>query len=150
MNMTATLENVEKVRNALEARNYKMFAECFAPDGVYERPYALKGTIDRYEGADKIYAYIEAGMAAANKLFDIVGLEVEIHPCVKEHVVFVEFFLSGKSMATAESFRIASSAALIEVKEGKIVKYRDFPNSAGIAQAAGTLAQFASSLAKLA
>jgi hypothetical protein len=69
--MATLLQIVEKVRIALESRNYKMFSECFTPDGVYERPYALQGTIDRYEGAEKIYEYIESGMAAANKLFDI-------------------------------------------------------------------------------
>ena len=147
--MVALLEIVEKVRIALETRNYKMFSECFAPDGVYERPYALKGTIDRYEGAEKIHEYIESGMAAANKLFDISSVEVEIHPCVEENVVFVEFFLSGKAAAKDEAFRIASSAALIVCKGDKIASYRDFPNSAGIAQAAGTLTQFASALAKL-
>ena len=147
--MTILLEIIEQVRIALESRNYKMFAECFAPDGVYERPYALKGAIDRYEGAANIHAYIESGMAAANKLFDIIGIEVVIHPCVEDNVAFVEFFLSGKAAAKADAFRIASSAALIVVKGDKIVKYRDFPNSAGIAQAAGTLAQFAESLTKL-
>ena len=146
--MNTATEIVEKVRHALATRNYKEFANCFHTDGIYERPYALTGTIDRYEGADKIYSYIETGMAAANKLFDIIGVEAQIHPCMAEDLVFAEFFLSGKRISDSGIFKIASSAALIYCSEGKITIYRDLPNSAGISQAAGTLTQYAASLTK--
>ena len=146
--MNTPIEIVEKVRHALETRNYKEFADCFHEDGIYERPYDLNGTIDRFEGSAKIYNYIEAGMAAANKLFDIISVEVKVYPCVEENLIFAEFFLSGKKISDSETFRIASSAALIYCKEGKITTYRDFPNSAGISQAAGTLTQYAASLTK--
>jgi len=139
---------VEDVRYALERRDYKAFAACFHHSGVYERPYALKGAVNQYKGADNIYEYIASGMAAANKSFEIISLEAKMHPCVKENIVFVEFFLSGKPLASPEPFRIASSAALIACKDNKIINYRDFPNSAGIAEAAGTLPQFAASLVK--
>ena len=144
--MITPIEIVENVREALESRNYKKFAECFHEDGIYERPYALKGTVHQYEGIDKIYNYIATGMAAANELFEIISVEVELQPCAEHNVIFAEFFLSGKSTKTTETFRIASSAALIFCNGDKIVKYRDFPNSAGIAQAAGTLPQYTESL----
>ncbi|MES1249247.1 MAG: nuclear transport factor 2 family protein [Chitinophaga rupis] len=139
---------MKKFAKRWKAGIIKNLPRVFDADGVYQRPFALKGTPSQYTGATKIHDYIEAGMAAANKLFEIINLEVETHPCIEDNVVFVEFFLSGKSMATSETFRIASSAALISFKDGKIIQYRDFPNSAGIAQAAGTLQQYAASLTK--
>lgn len=146
--MTHTSEIVEAVRKALETRDYKGFAACFLEDGVYERPFALNGGIKEYKGVRAIFEYIESGMAAANKLFEINSLKVEVHPCREENVVFAEFFLSGKPYSTAEPFKIASSAALITCQGNKISRYRDFPNSAGIAQAAGTIRQHADSLLK--
>jgi len=139
---------VENVRKALESRDYKKFAECFQENGIYERPYALKGTVNKYEGADKIYNFIETGMAAANRHFEIISVEAEVHSCVDQNCVFVEFFLSGKSLSTSETFKIASSAALIFCEGNKIAIYRDFPNSAGIAQSAGTIRQYSESLTK--
>ena len=146
--MSTPIEIVEKVRQALESRNYEAFANCFHEDGIYERPYALTGTTDKYEGAANIYTYIETGMAAANRLFEIISVEATIHPCTDENLVFAEFFLSGKRMADSATFKIASSAALIYCDNGKITTDRDFPNSAGISQVAGTLSQYAAALTR--
>ncbi len=146
--MKTTIEIVEEVRAALESRNYKAFAECFHENGIYDRPYALKGSVLQFKGTDEIYQFISTGMAAANKLFEIISLKVKMHPCTEENMVFAEFFLSGKSLSSNDPFTIASSAALITCQGGKIIKYKDFPNSLGIAQAAGTLPQLAASLMK--
>ena len=51
--MATATEIIEKVRHALENRNYKEFAACFHEEGIYERPYALKGTARQYDGAKK-------------------------------------------------------------------------------------------------
>jgi ketosteroid isomerase-like protein len=61
---------------------------------------------------------------------------------VEENVLFAEFFLSGTPINTGKPFTIASSAALITCQAGQVVRYRDFPNSAGIAQALGNLANY--------
>jgi ketosteroid isomerase-like protein len=58
--MATPAEIIEKVRHALESGNYKEFAACFHEDGIYERPYALKGTTHQYVGTHKIYNYIES------------------------------------------------------------------------------------------
>lgn len=85
--MTTPTEIIEEVRQALATRNYKAFAASFTEDGVYERPYAPKGTSQQYAGVNKIYDNIETGMASANKLFEIINVEVKAYPRLEKDVV---------------------------------------------------------------
>jgi ketosteroid isomerase-like protein len=60
--------------------------------------------------------------------------------------VVVEFSTRGTARSTGEGFVIASSVAVIQIGAGKVTRYRDYPNTIGIAKVAGVLPQLAASL----
>lgn len=61
-------------------------------------------------------------------------------------VVVVEFVARGIVLAIGDQFEVASSIAVIRLCDGKVKQYRDYPNTLGLAKAAGVLPQFAASL----
>jgi uncharacterized protein len=148
--MKTPLEIVEDVRKALADRNYNAFVDCFAPDAVFETPFALKNTLPKSEGIEAIRARFENNnqLQMINKLYQLHQVNTVVHQSVELSLVTVEYSIEGINNATGASFTIASSIAVIRFKDGKIVNYRDYPNTIGLAAATGLLPQLAASLAK--
>lgn len=138
-------EIVERLRKSLETRNNNEFIDQFADDGVFELPFALEGSEARFEGINEIRKRFGI-TSSMGKLLEIHKVTANVYENIDPEVVTAEFMIEGKSLATGKSFNLPSSICVIKIRNGKIINYRDYPNTLGGAQIAGMLSQFAASL----
>jgi ketosteroid isomerase-like protein len=100
------------------------FAGLWAVDGVMEFPFAPPGAPSRLDGR----AAIEDYLRDYPKLLDIQGFPKQVvHQSVDSDVVVVEFDAEGVVVATGKPYRF-SYIAVITVRDGEIVSYRDYWN----------------------
>lgn len=137
---------IEAARVALETRNYDGFINLFSEDGIFEMPFGLNGP-ERLAGTEGLRKHFGAG-TEAGKMLEIYHVKAVIYPGTDPEVATVEFAAAGRSLVTNQSFDIPSSIAVIRCKEGKIIHYRDYPNTMAIARLAGRHTQLAAALAK--
>lgn len=126
---------VETIRNAFQTRDFGPFVDLFAEDGVYETPFAVENK--RIEGIAAIRAHFaKMTESPINKSLKIEKVSAESIPAGDGTTVFVSFEISGKRIADGQSFDFPSSVAVLYTDGDKISRYRDYPNVAGIRQAA--------------
>lgn len=100
------------------------FAGLWAEDGVMEFPFAPTGYPARLEGR----AAIEDYLRDYPKMLDIQGFPVQVvHQSTNPDVAVVEFDAEGVVVATGKPYRF-SYIAVITVRDGEIVSYRDYWN----------------------
>lgn len=144
MNIDALLE---AVRSSLESRQYEAFVELFAEDGVYELPFALHGIKNTYAGKASIRErFQEIAKSPLNRLYDLQKVNLKSSIVTGGGGAVVEFSIQGVLRGSGAKVEVCSSVAVVEVVDGNISRYRDYPNSIGIAQALGVLPQFIASL----
>jgi uncharacterized protein len=137
-------------RDVVEMMRKSFFGEGtveFADDAVYETPFAFPGKPRRYEGREAIYAHFAErqadAMSAAMATLDIQANEATVYESTDPEVVTFEFELSGVSKVTGEAFRFTSTISVLTVRDGEIVRWRDYPNFFGAAEATGARAELA-------
>lgn len=144
MNMDMLLE---AIRSSLESRQYETFVELFAEDGVYELPFGLHGVKNTYAGKASIRErFMEIAKSPLNRLYDPQKVNMKSSIVIGGRGAVVEFSIQGTLRGSGAKFEVSSSVAVVEVVDGNISRYRDYPNSIGIAQALGVLPQFIASL----
>jgi ketosteroid isomerase-like protein len=84
----------------------------------------------------------------SNKLYDLERVNVEIHQTLDPNVVVIELSIEGKLRSNSKPIEIQSSVAFVSFEGDKIIRYRDYPNSAGVAEAIGLLAEYVASIGK--
>jgi ketosteroid isomerase-like protein len=142
-----TTEIIERLRMALEARNYNAFVDMFAEDAVFEVPFGLEANPKRYAGIEKIREHFNAiAERPFTKLIELHKVHALQHQSTEPGVVTVEYTIAGKSIATGKLFKVPSSFAIVYCNNGKVIHYKDFPNTIGLAQVANVLPQLAASL----
>lgn len=100
------------------------FAGLWAEDGVMEFPFAPPGYPSRLEGR----AAIEDYLRDYPKMLDIQGFPTQVvHQSTNPDVAVVEFDAEGVVVATGKPYRF-SYIAVITVRNGEIVSYRDYWN----------------------
>lgn len=100
------------------------FAGLWAEDGVMEFPFAPPGYPSRLEGRTAIEDYLRD----YPKMLDIQGFPVQVvHQSTNPDVAVVEFDAEGVVVATGRPYRF-SYIAVITVRDGEIVSYRDYWN----------------------
>lgn len=100
------------------------FAGLWAVDGVMEFPFAPPGCPSRLQGR----AAIEEYLRDYPKMLDIQGFPTQVvHQSVDPGVVVVEFDAEGVVVPTGKPYRF-SYIAVITVRDGEIVSYRDYWN----------------------
>ena len=143
------LEIVEKIRVSLQTRHYDAFVDLFATDGVYELPFALAGNVSRYTGIAEIRnRFIEISRSPLNRLYDLERVDVELHQTLDPNAVVIALSIVGQLSSNRTPIEVQSSIAIVYFEGDQIKRYRDYPNSAGIAEATGFLAQYAASIVK--
>jgi ketosteroid isomerase-like protein len=105
----------------------------------------MAGSPSRYEGIAAIREHLRTDNPMA-KLLEFHKVSVVVHESTDPEVVTAEFTIEGTFLGTGEPFRFPSSIGVIRVRDGKIARYRDYPNILRGAQIAGMLPQFAASL----
>ena len=145
--LRTTGEIVEAIRSAFESRRYDAFVDLFAGDGTYELPFALPPSPQSYAGVAQIRGRFEAvATSPVGRLLKIQTLSATVHAGDDPAVTVVEFTAVGTQRESGAAFSVVTSIAVIRCEAGRVVQYRDYPNTLGIAAAAGVLQQFAASL----
>ncbi|MGW6930478.1 nuclear transport factor 2 family protein [Lentzea sp. NPDC054927] len=109
------------------------FAGLWAEDGVMEFPFAPPGYPSRLEGR----AAIEDYLRDYPKMLDIRGFPKQVvHQSVDPDVAVAEFDAEGVVVATGKPYRF-SYIAVITVRDGEIVSYRDYWNPLYVQELAG-------------
>jgi len=140
-------EIAKELTKALEMRDYEKFVSFFENDAIFEIPYTINGgTI--LKGLPKIKEHFEnISKSPLIRLIQIDSVTAKTYFSSTSNIVTIEYFTEGKILSTGENFK-ESSIALVQFKDFKIVHYKDFPNTIGIAKKAGILSQLAAAWTK--
>ena len=130
--MTATSrEVVEQVLRVGREMDTEAFVSLFAPDGYVEWPYRPAGVPARVAGREQIREFMTAqasGLVRFDEYRNIV-----IHETADPEVVIVEYDVHGTVLPTGAPLR-QTIIAVIRVRDGLIVSYRDYLNPLVLAQ----------------
>ena len=126
------------VHTALEhllSKNMTAFAGLWAIDGVIEFPFAAPGYPPRLEGRGAIEDY----MRGYPDILDMREVTSQtMHVTTDPEVVVVEFEVAGIVPATAAPYELGY-IAVITVRGGEIMKYRDYWSPLAAADALGSV-----------
>jgi uncharacterized protein len=115
------------------------FADLFAPDAVIEAPFGgLPGMPVRLEGRDAVREYARHVMASPLRLEDC-GV-AELYQTQDPEVVIAEMRATVTVTATGRSFT-ATSVHIVRIREGHIVRVREFSDPRGLDDVLGELRQ---------
>jgi ketosteroid isomerase-like protein len=121
------------------------FAELMAADGVVEWPFRGPGAPARLEGRDAIREYVARSPLARLMHFEDLRADA-VHETSDPEVIIVETSMIGQVVATGRRFELPAIAVL-RIRGGEIVSYRDYVNPLAAAQAAGAVPQLVAALA---
>ena len=102
------------------------YADLFAPDGVIELPFTPPAAPSRLEGREAIREYSRQFMASPVRLEDLE--DAELYQTQDPEVVIEEVRAKATLTTTGRSF-VTTSIQIYRIREGRIVLFRDFPNS---------------------
>jgi ketosteroid isomerase-like protein len=112
----------------------------YAPDGVFEAPFAPPGFPRRIEGREAIRAmYGAAGRSGSRPSFEIRS--VVVHQTLDPETIVTEFEVHARHPETGQGYQFAN-LQVITVRGGEIVTLRDYWNPLDrpeLARLAGTL-----------
>lgn len=127
------LELVEHALELLLAHDMAGFAGLWAADGVMEFPFAAEGSPRRLEGRPAVTEYL---LPYADHV-DLRAITSKIvHQTLDPEVVIVEFSVDGVAVRTGGPYRV-SYVAVIRVRNGQIVTFRDYWSPIAAAAAFG-------------
>ncbi|HEX3650285.1 MAG TPA: nuclear transport factor 2 family protein [Pseudonocardiaceae bacterium] len=131
------VDTVELIRQRLAAADLSGFADLFAEDGVFEYPFGLPGMPSVLEGREAIRQHVVETRRDIGALVSIDGMESTVHRTADPGVVITETDVIGTTLATGESFRFRSGVAVVTVREGEVVHFKDYLNVLGAARITG-------------
>lgn len=148
MNKVEMNEKIAMLCKALETRNYDDFLAFFADNAVFEIPFTANGGT-KIEGITKIKEhFVNIQANPISKLVQIEKVTSKNYFSNDEGICTVEYFTEGLAVKTQKKISIQSSVAIIKFENGNISHYKDFPNTLGLANAAGVLPQILEHLSK--
>jgi ketosteroid isomerase-like protein len=113
------------------------FADLFAVDGALEYPFAPTGIPRRIQGCEQIRAHL-AGRQSATLLRFRGYRSTAIHQTDDPEVIVAELELHGTVVTTSQPV-VLPSIAVVRVRDGEILSYRDYFNPLAPAEATGRL-----------
>jgi ketosteroid isomerase-like protein len=136
---------LERLRAVLSANDREGFADLMAVDGIVEWPFRGPGAPPRLEGRDAIREYVVHSPLARLMRFEDLRLDA-VHETSDPEVIIVETTTIGRVLETDGRFELPAIAVL-RIRCGEIVSYRDYVNPVAAAQAVGALPQLLAALA---
>ena len=109
--------------------------ELFAADAVLEFPFTRPGIPSRMDGRAEIADFMRANWDNSPLSYTAYR-DVTVHDTGDPEVIVVEQYAVGVSTATGADFRLPN-IAVITVRDGRIVHFRDYVNVLAAAEAAG-------------
>lgn len=123
---------VERLFDELPARDADAFVAALAPDAVFEIPFTVPGMPTRLEGREAIREHL------AQRWSGLSGIEVHgIYPQVYETGDPGVFLVENEVDVTypgGERARVRTSVNVIHVRDGKVVLFRDYMDTARFAR----------------
>jgi ketosteroid isomerase-like protein len=131
---------VDRALALLLAKDMAGFAELWAPDGVLEFPFAPPGYPSRLNGRAEVRDYVRDYPSVVD-LRAVTSLAV--HQSVEPEVVVVEFEVDGVAVRTGRPYQLGY-VAVLTVRDGEILRYRDYWSPLAAADALGGLEELTS------
>ena len=123
----------------VSAQRWDEWIDLWAEDGVLEFPYAPPGRRSSYAGKADILAYMKP---TAGRL-DIDTLEYfDVHPMLDPTTCCFEMAVKGRIAATGVPFQ-QKYISIVETRDGKISRYREYWNPVVSIAANGSLEAWA-------
>jgi ketosteroid isomerase-like protein len=123
------------------------FADLFAADAVFEYPFEHPGWPSVIHGRDEIRDHLVETRGNLGSMIEITAFDTVVHETVDPEVLVLELEVTGVTKATGEPFRFASGICVLTVRDGEVVRYRDYTNTLGAAAATGMLPRMLANLA---
>jgi uncharacterized protein len=121
------------------AADASTFVEMFAVDGIMEFPFAPTGGTTRLDGRAAVAEYLQS--VASELAFDRMS-NPTVHRTSDPRVVVLEFMAFGRGLKTGEPYE-QTYISVIEVRDGHIVRYRDYWNPLVLLRATGGMVDIA-------
>jgi hypothetical protein len=112
-------------------------AAMMAEDGVFEYPFTVPGTPREVRGREAIRTHLTESRRQARGALAIHKIDTIVHETTDPEVAIVEIAVRGEVLATGRQFEFPSSVSVIHVRGGEIVRYKDYTNALGAAEALG-------------
>jgi ketosteroid isomerase-like protein len=110
--------------------------ELLTDDAVIEAPFAPAGHPNRFEGRQQFLDWANPQRAVFPVRFDGCRT-VAVHDTTDPATIVVEYELTGTSTVTGHQ-ATAGFIAVLTTRDGKIARWREYQNTAAIAQALST------------
>lgn len=143
---TTARETAELARQRLAHADMSGFTDLFAEDALFEYPFGHPGWPNELRGREEIRAHLVESRRDVRSLIEIAEFNTVVHDTTDPDVVVVESEVVGTTLSTGQPFRFPSGVGVITVSNGQIVRYRDYTNAIGAAQATGRQVTLAESL----
>ncbi|MGW4461493.1 nuclear transport factor 2 family protein [Micromonospora sp. NPDC004704] len=124
-----------RMRERWLADTVSTFGNDLAEDAVIEMPFAAPGRPRRVEGRDACRAFTEAGRASLPARFEECR-NVVIHETTDPETIVVEYELVG-TVTTTHQRAAANFIAVLRVRGGQVVLWREYQDVPAIARALG-------------
>jgi ketosteroid isomerase-like protein len=134
-------EVVERLIDGISHGDWQELHVLYAENAVIEYPFALPAP-RRLEGRQAIRRYFEA---VANLPLELRAHNVSLHESRDPEVVIIEYDYDGLATATGRSFQV-SNIQVSTVRDGLIVRSRDYHNHVALADAIGQLGELVSAI----
>lgn len=132
-----TRETVDELLRRLRELDHGGFADLFDEDGVLEYPFGFPGSPSSVRGRDAIRTHLTESRAGVRDLITITSIDAAVHQTTDPDVIVWETEISGSRVATGEPFRFCSGVGVLTIKDGQVVRMRDYTNVLGAAEATG-------------
>jgi ketosteroid isomerase-like protein len=137
-------EVAELTRRIVEGGDGMLFADLFAEDGVMEYPFGIPGMPVALEGRKAIREWFTA-RAEMRGLFEMQEVTSTIWETDDPEVVITEIVHRGHSRVLDGPYEMRA-LGIIRVRDGMIVRYRDFMNPLSLARLTGRIPDLVSAL----
>lgn len=137
---------VAELERALRATDFAAFAALFADDAVFEYPFEHPSWPPVLRGRPAIEEHLVESRRHLVALIRLTSFESVVHETTEPGVYVLEHEASGVTLATGDAFRFASGIGVVTIRDGKVVRYRDYTNPFGSARVTGTLPRLAEAI----
>jgi ketosteroid isomerase-like protein len=121
-------ELVELLFRKLPAADADAFVALLAPDAVFEIPFVIPGMPTRMVGREDIRAHLAQRWSGLSGI-EVHGIYPQIYETSDPEVVLVESEVE-LTLPGANRARVRTSVNVIRVRDGKVVLFRDYMDTA--------------------
>jgi uncharacterized protein len=139
-------EILQRYQQAMIDQSADDLAGLYAADAVHELPFLFPGMPDRLEGREQVRGVYRAAWAASDAQPQAVR-EVAVHSCDDGEVLVAEQVVSGVLRSTGQPFEFPG-VLVLRVRNGQIIRVRDYMDGLGVAHALGRLPAVVRALAQ--